>query len=170
MSDKTQTDKVDKLGKMIGDIKIAMMTTAEPGGAMRSRPMWTAGGKDEKFGGELWFFTYAKSGKVHEFETDRHVNLSYAEPSDQEYVSVSGKARLSRDGGKIDELWTDSMKAWFPDGKQTDGIALICVNVDHAEYWDAPNSTMVHLYGVAKAALTGESASGDMGENEKVSL
>ena len=169
MSDKSQTDKVEKLGKLIDDIKVAMMTTAEPGGAMRSRPMWTAGGK-EPFGGSLWFFTYAQSGKVHEFETDRHVNLSYAKPDDQEYVSVSGKARLSRNPAKIDELWTDSMKAWFPQGKGTDGIALINVNVDHAEYWDAPNSTMVHLYGMAKAALTGESASGDLGENEKVSL
>jgi hypothetical protein len=34
--------------------------------------------------------------------------------------------------------------------------ALLKVAVEQAEYWDAPSSTMVYLYGVVKATLTGK--------------
>ena len=37
-----------------------------------------------------------------------------------------------------------------------------------AEYWDAPNSVMVHAYGYVKAVLTGTPPSS--GENEKLSF
>ena len=37
-----------------------------------------------------------------------------------------------------------------------------------AEYWDAPNSTMIMLYGYVKARLTGKSP--HPGENVKVAV
>ena len=73
-------DAIQKLGELIKDIRIAMLTTALPNGSLRSRPMAT---QDTEFDGTLWFFTGVESGKVHEIEDDQHVNLSYAEPSDQ---------------------------------------------------------------------------------------
>ena len=60
------------------------------------------------------------------------------------------------------------MRTWFPKGIDDPEAALLKVAVDGAEYWDAPNSTMVHAYGYLKARLTGESP--HPGENEKVSF
>ncbi|MGI4794501.1 MAG: pyridoxamine 5'-phosphate oxidase family protein [Janthinobacterium lividum] len=47
-------------------------------------------------------------------------------------------------------------------------MALLKVAIDAAEYWDAPNSTMIHAYGYLKARLTGEAP--EPGGNEKVSF
>lgn len=47
-------------------------------------------------------------------------------------------------------------KAWFPNGPDDPKLALLKVEVDQAEYWDGPSSTMVQLIGFAKATLTGQ--------------
>ena len=52
----------------------------------------------------LWFFTQASSHKVLEIDHEHQVNLSYAQPDENRYVSVSGTATLVRDRAKIDEL------------------------------------------------------------------
>ena len=154
-----------KLLDKIKDVKIAMMTTVDNDGALRSRPMKT---QQQEADGNLWFFTGYESAKSHEIEHDAHVNLSYANPDDNLYVSVSGRAQLLRDQQKIDELWSSDMKAWFPDGKEDKNIGLIRVKIEKAEYWDTPSNTMVTLFGMAKAAITGEPAKG--GENKKINL
>lgn len=141
-----------KLWKMISHIKFCMMTTVEEDGSLRSRPM--AGIQDE-FEGELWFFTRASSHKSAEVEAHHQVNLAYAEPDEQDFVSVSGPARLVRDKEKARKYWSEAMKTWFPDGIDDPDLALLCVKVEHAEYWDSPSSTMVHLYGYLKSQITG---------------
>ena len=94
--------------------------------------------------------------------------MTYAEPSKQEYVSLSGKARLVRDKAAISEHWQESMRTWFPKGTEDPDIALLRVEVTEAEYWDAPNSVMVHAYGYVKAVLTGTPP--NPGGNEKISF
>lgn len=161
----TPDQDLEKLVALIKDIKTAMFTTAEIDGTLRSRPMRTQQVKPD---GTLWFFTWEDSGKTHEIKHDRHVNVSYMSDADNTYVSVSGKARVVKDQAKIDELWHEPLKAWFPNGKDDPNIALIKVTIHQAEYWDTPSSTLVHLYGMAKAMITGEAA--DPGENKKINL
>jgi hypothetical protein len=83
-------------------------------------------------------------------------------------VSVSGRARLVRDKDKARELWNPTLRAWFPRGLDDPELALLCVTVTKAEYWDTPNSRMVQLVGFLKGALTGEPYR--PGDNEKVNL
>ena len=154
---------VQKLAKLIKGIKVAMLTTQEADGTLRSRPMAT---QDAEFDGTLWFFTQASSHKVDEIDREHNVNVSYADESDNRYVSVSGRARLVRDRAKIDELWSPILKAWFPKGKDDPEIALLRVDVEKAEYWDAPSSTLVKLVGFAKAMVTGQPYK--PGENKKI--
>jgi general stress protein 26 len=160
-----QKENLKKLKDKIEDIDFTMMTTVDEDGSLRSRPMST---QQVSENGEIWFFTGYESGKSHEIKQDAHVNLSYSKPSDNLFVSVSGKATLSRDKAKIDELWTPELKAWFPEGKDDPNIGLIKVTIDKAEYWDSPNSAVVHLIGFVKATLSGESY--DPGENKKINL
>jgi general stress protein 26 len=167
-AEKKEGDKKDviaHLGELIHGIQVAMMTTVEEDGSLRSRPMWT---HDRDFDGQLWFFTREHSAKVGEVEHDHHVNLSYAEPSKDHFVSVSGRCRVVQDRQKIHELWNPTLKAWFPDGVDDPEIALLCVTVEKAEYWDTPSSRMVQLAGFVKAVLTGEAY--EPGENEKVTV
>lgn len=160
-----RSESIKKLGEMIEDIEFAMLTTAEPDGTLRSRPMAT---QQVEFDGDLWFFTRASSPKVDEIEQEHNVNVSYAAPDKQRYVSVSGRARLVRDKNKIKELWSPELKAWFPEGLDDPDLALLKVTAEQAEYWDSTSSTVAHLIGFVKAVATG--ATYQPGENEKINL
>ena len=157
---------VEKLAKLIKGIKFAMLTTAMPDGTLRSRPMAT---QQVEFSGELWFFTQYNSGKVDEIRNDQHVNVSYADPSDNRYVSVSGRAMIVRDRKKSEELWTELHRAWFPKGLDDPNLALLRVDVHDAEYWDSPSSKVVQLAGFVKAMVTGKPAN-DLTENRKLHM
>ncbi len=163
----TQEEKVKKLEALIADIKVAMFTTIDdPSGRLHARPMHVQGGLDA---GHLYFFTYADSAKVKDFRHDQQVNCAFAKPGDSQFVSISGRARLTQDFALMKEKWAAPLVAWFPDGLETDGIALIDVHVDDAQYWDSRNQLMVHAFGMVKAILTGESVK-DAGDNEKLTL
>ncbi len=155
-------DQATKLWELIKATKFAMMTT-EDGGQLRSRPMAVS---QASFEGALWFFTRASAHKVDEVRKDQRVGVSFADPDRQNYVSMSGGASLVRDAAAIGAHWSEAMRTWFPQGKDDPDIALLRVDVTQAEYWDAPNSKMVHAYGYLKASLTGSPPS--PGENEKV--
>ena len=146
-------DSIKKLGELIHDVKFAMLTSVHPDGSLRSRPMAT---QQVEFDGNLWFFTGLNSEKVRELESNPEVNLSYSAPDDQRYVSVSGRANVSRDRKKMEELWNPLLKAWFPRGLDDPDICLLHVDVTHAEYWDSPSSKMVQLAGFIKSVVTGK--------------
>lgn len=155
-----------KLFELIKDVRICMMTTQESDGSLHSRPMY---GMDADEAGNLWFFTKLQSPKVVEISKDRQVNLGYSNPEKEHFVSIAGVAEVVRDKAKIDEKWSEFLRTWFPDGKDDPSIALIRVKPVRGEYWDAPSSTLVHLYGYVKATLTGQPAT-ELGEQKKVSL
>ena len=166
MAEMTERDEhIKKLAEMIKDIDFAMLTTVAADGTLHSRPMST---QPVEFDGDLWFFTRASAPKVGEIEREHQVNVAYARPDEQRYVSVSGRATVVRDRAKIEELWSPELKAWFPKGLEDPDIALLKVSAERAEYWDSPSSAVAHAISFVKAIVTGTPAS--PGENEKIEL
>lgn len=157
---------IETLREVIKGVKVAMLVTETSDGSLRSRPMVTQG---TEFDGELWFFTDVGSAKVFEIESERHVNISYADPSHDKYVSVSGLASLLNDRAKIRELWNPLAKAWFPGGPDDPQLTLIRVRPTAAEYWDRTSGTLVSIAGFFKAAATGKRLQ-EPGKHEKVSM
>ena len=142
-----------KVHSLIKDIRVAMMGSIAPEGFIHARPMVA---QHEEGSRDLWFFTDRHSEKIPEIRADPRVVLCYSEPSDQNYVSISGTASLVGDRGKIRELWSEPMRTWFPKGPEDPEIMLIKVTAERAQYWDSPSSTLVYAYGYVKAAVTGE--------------
>lgn len=163
----SREESIKKINELIKDIKFAMLTTLEDNNVLRSRPMAT---QDAEFDGTIYFFTKEHSPKVDQINQEHNVNVAYSNPDKQHYVSVSGVARVRTDRAKMEELWTPELTAWFPQGIDDPDIALLEIETRQAEYWDSPNSVIVHLYGLAKAAITGQPAGNEVGENEKVNL
>jgi general stress protein 26 len=157
---------VSKLNELIKDIRIAMLTTVADDGSLRGRPMAT---QDLPFDGDLWFFTAENAHKTEEISREHQVAVTYAEPKDQRYISLSGTAVVTRDATKARELWKPIYKTWFPGGLEDPSLALLHVRVEKAEYWDASSSKMVDLFSRAKAALTGKHPE-EMGEHEKLNV
>ncbi len=160
-------EEIKKLAELIKDVKIAMLSTVDEDGSLRSRPMAT---QQAEFDGDLWFFTDGRSPKIDEVQSEEHVNLSYASPEHSRYVSVSGTARLIRDRAKAKELWNPIYKAWFPGGLDDPNLALLKVSVQKAEYWDSPSGMVVQAIGFVKALATGKRYEAGPGEHEKVEL
>lgn len=157
-------ESIEKLNKMIKGIRFAMFTTVDEDGVLRSRPMAT---QEVEFDGDLWFFTRVDTAKVDEVRQYRQVNVSYADPDDQRYVSVMGSAEVLDDHEKMAELWSPVFKAWFPEGLGDTRLRLIKVAVREAEYWDSPNKVATAI-GFVKSLVTGDAS--DMGENKKIEL
>ncbi|MGB3181766.1 MAG: pyridoxamine 5'-phosphate oxidase family protein [Cyclobacteriaceae bacterium] len=158
-----EKEHIEKVRELTEKIDFCMMVTQEPDGNLRSRPMSTQTVDDK---GLFWFFTNEFSGKVKEIEEYPVVNLAYSEPGKNRYVSVTGVAEVVTDKAKVDELWDDVLKAWFPEGKDDPDLALVKVLPDEAEYWDGSSSKMVRLFKIGKALITGKTY--DTGGNEKV--
>lgn len=160
----TREESIEKLNDLIKDVRIAMLTTIDQG-HLRARPMAT---QEAKFDGVLWFMTSSATHKVAEIRSDNRVNISYSNPDDNTYVSVSGQGKIVTDRQKIEELWNPIYKAWFPKGLDDPTICLLKVDVEQAEYWDSSSSSLVQLFGFVKAITTGKQA--DPGDNEKINL
>ena len=162
----TRENDLEKLRELVKDIDFCMLTTVDEGGDLHSRPMSSNGDIDAD--GDIWFFTNASSHKVSEIAKLPKVNVSFADPDNQRYVSVSGTAQLVRDRAKIDELWRPEFKIWFPEGKADPEIALLRVSLEKAEYWDSPGSTIGYALSFVSSLVTGKQP--DLGENKKVNL
>lgn len=163
MQTRTQSDPgLARLAKLIADAEIAMLTTEDPDGTLRSRPLMTLE-MDEQ--GRLWFFTDLSTRKVGDMDQHRKVNLSYADVARQAYVSICGRVRLLRDPDKARDLWTQRLKPWFPAGLDDPDLGLLEVTVEEAEYWDVPASRMQRLFGLTP---TGAGEPGHPGEHGEV--
>jgi len=161
-----EKNDIEKINELIKGIRVAMLTTIDEDSSLRSRPLYT---QDSEIDGDLWFFVDADSAKGKEIAKDSRVNVSYAEPKDSRYVSLSGTAQMLHDRAKMKELWSPVAKGWYPDGPEDPRLALLRVKVEKAEYWDTPSGKMVQLAGFLKAVITGERLE-YAGENEKIEL
>jgi general stress protein 26 len=129
---------IKKLGDLVGEIQIAMLTTTSADGSLRSRPMRT---QRAKFDGQLWFFTNRESRKAEDILRHPQVSLSYARPEGNSYVWVSGRAELISNRQTAEELWDERYEQWFTIGPSDPYLALIRVTVQQAEYWHAAASS-----------------------------
>ena len=163
------TSSPEKLWDLIRHIRFAMFTTRHSGnGHLHSRPMTTQNGKDDE-GDRLWFFMSRRSDPVSDLESEPTVNISYADPGADSYVSVSGTARVVEDKAKVRALWSKMTQAWFPGGVDDPDLALIEVDIAHAHYWDVKDNKATQVFKMAKAALTGKPPA-DMGESGEVRM
>lgn len=153
--------KLDDLYKLIDGIETAMITTRRADGHLVSRAMAT---QRRTSGADLWFMTNAESEKFEEIARDPHVNVSYYRDRTREWVSVSGKAILSKDRDLIDDLYAPDWKMWLGDtgdGKRDGGphdprIALILVEAHSVTYSKKDRPTPMVLFELVKGMITGQ--------------
>lgn len=163
----TQTDH-QKLWDLIKDTKFGMFTHHHSGGMLHSQPLTTQNKAIDEVA-TLYFFVSRRGEVATHVVEDDNVNVAYANPGNDSYVSVSGQALVVEDMAKKEELWSPMAKAWFPGGPTDPDLALLQVHITHAEYWDVTESKMVQLIKMAKAAITGEPPE-KMGDHKELRL
>jgi general stress protein 26 len=137
-----------KVAELIKDMSVALLTSTSEDSALVMRPMSPLMIDGS---GAIWFFTDLRSAKVEQL---RHVNLSFSNEADSTYVSLSGHGEIHNDRTKIKQLWTPFAKPWFPDGPDSPDLALLRFAPDSAEYWDAPSSKMLRMFGMVASIVT----------------
>ena len=157
---------VRQIADLLEKIDTAMLTTVGPDGFLVSRPLSTRASSFD--GKRVWFFTEADSPKVAEIARHPKVNLAYASSDRNTYVSLAGTAEVNRDRRRIGRLWTDAMKAFFPNGKDDPNLVLLEVQVRSIEYWDGPGSLVGKLVGFVVARVTGDEE--HMGDNRLIDM
>lgn len=158
----------EKLWDLIKDIKFAMFTTRHRNGHLHSRPMTTQNSRiDEDT--SLWFFMSRRSEVVADIAAEPVVGVTYADTDADDYVSVSGQARIVEDTARKRRLWNKMTEAWFPKGVDDPDLALVQVSITHADYWEAKDSKLTQLFKMAKSAVTGHPPA-DMAEHGRVNM
>jgi len=163
-----ETNSRVQLWDLIKDIKFAMFTTRHPNGHLHSRPMTTQNAKVDE-DDRLWFFMSRRADPLEDFKSEANVNVSYADPGKDSYVSVSGIASVSEDMAKRRALWSKMAQAWFPGGVDDPDLALVEVRISHAHYWDVKENKLTQLFKMAKAAVSGETPKG-LGETGEIRM
>lgn len=161
----THSEAIKKIDELIQGKQIAMLTSITQEGHFHARPMAVL---EMDFDGNVWFFTNKDAPKVDQIGSEPRVNVAYSDPSNQDYVSLSGKAHLVVDKSLNEKYWKPQFEAWFPDGLDDPQLALLKIEVDGAEYWDSPSSTVAHIKGFIQSKITGEQA--PVGDHAKVAI
>lgn len=144
-------EQIKDFYERLEEFDTAMLVTHATDGELRARPMSMA---DVGENGELWFVTELDSAKVDEIIADSRVNISLQD--DDKYLSISGRAIIVRDRAKIEELWNETWKVWFPDGQDDPNLALLKIDATEGEYWDMEGmNKLKYLFEAGKALATG---------------
>lgn len=151
--------KLDDLYKLIDDMEVCLFTTRRGDGRLVTRPMQV---QERTSGTDLWFVTDVEANKLDELATDPHVNLGFYSNKSREWVSVSGKAIITRDRDLIEAMYKPDWKAWFPEegaertgGPEDPRIALVLVEALSVIYFKKTKPQPVILFEIAKAMVTG---------------
>ena len=153
---------VDRAWELMKKIGFAMLVTHD-GDKLRARPM---SAYLERENNAVYFLTDARRHKDEEIAKHPGINLSFADASDQNYVSVTGTAVVSNDRAKIKQLFSTEAKAWW-DSADDPNIRVLKITPDDAEFWDSPG-TVISYVKMAAAAVTGTRP--EIGDNRKVAM
>jgi general stress protein 26 len=155
---------IGKLKEIISKRRVGMLGTYS-GKELNFRPMSHVDVDDT---GKIWFFTSLTSLKADELERNSSVILTYANESDNSYLSLNGMAFLNTDRTKMKELFNPFIKAWFPDGLNDPKICLLVVQPDEFEYWSTNENKVITSIKMLWAAMT--STQPPIGEHKSYTL
>lgn len=154
------------LWDLIKDTRFCMLSHRHADGTLHSHPLTTQN-KTLDEDGCLYFFVSKSTEVGQRLRQDGNVNLAYANPDKDTWVSVTGTARVTQDTARKKELFSPMAKAWFPGGPEDPDMELVEVRIDEAEYWNVKENKLLQLLKMGKAAATGQRLK-KMGEHGEV--
>lgn len=161
----TPAEQIAHFHDLLTKFHTAMLITHGQEGNLGIRPMALAHVEDDC---RVWFFTGASTSKAQEIENDSRVYL-VCQDDKSAYLALSGLAELSTDPAKIDEVWKEPFRVWFPGGKEDPQLKLIMIQPTMGEYWDNGGIRKIEfLFDTLKAYVTGTTPKIQEGEQHGV--
>ncbi|WP_370324981.1 pyridoxamine 5'-phosphate oxidase family protein [Euzebya sp.] len=139
----------DQFLEVLDEFDTCIMTTFTRDGTPHGRPMHVA----ERDGDTLRFVTAVDAAKVKEVAAGDPVVLTFQ--SSTRWVAATGSARVHQDRGAVADLWSEPMRAWFPDGPDDPQLCVMDVDLESGEWWDVSGTDLASFaFGVAKSVVT----------------
>lgn len=152
--DLTGAEAIEKIKELIDKAGCCFfVTSANLNGSHKSRPM-SVQTTDEA--GHIWFFSAKDSFKNMELEQDNKVTLYFQGSSYSDFLELNGKAIVSDDRKKIEELWEPSVKAWFTEGIDDPRISVIQFIPETGYYWDTKHGNAIAGIKMMISAVVGK--------------
>ena len=147
-----ETNPHEHLRALIADFHIGMMVTHATDGSFHARPMAIA-----EHGGncDIWFVTAVQSPKMQEVRIDNRGLVTLQSLTKQ--VTLTGMFECVKDHTKIEALWNERFRVWFPQGKDDPTLVLMHLVTEEAEYWDSSGiQGLKYIIKAAKAYVSHE--------------
>lgn len=154
----------EKLKELATDIDFCMMATNLGNKPLSVIPMSTKKVDDN---GDIWFLSGADSDHNKDIERSNDVHLIYSKPGSMEFLSVYGKASITKDKQILKDLYGKSDDNWF-DGLDDPNLTALQFNPSEAYYWDTKNNKFVTLFKMGVGAITGDQP--DIGVSGKLNV
>jgi general stress protein 26 len=104
--------------------------------------------------GTLWFVTGRDTPKMDELTA--HPDALVCFQKGDQFVTASGRVEVVQDRNKVEELWSESFRAWF-DGKDDPNLVLLRLIASTGEYWDQSGTRgLKYAFRAAKAYASKE--------------
>jgi len=149
----THQEAIAKFKEIVKHESVCLFTTRLTEVPLTTRPMSVKKVCDQ---GNFWFLSAADSDKNQEIADDPRVQLFISNTSNYEFLSVYGTATVFQNQEKIDELWSDIAKAWFPGGKDDPRVTVIKVAPEEGFYWDTKDGKLISMIKIMASAVTGK--------------
>ena len=146
-------EAIEKFKEIVKHEPTCLFTTKLGQVPLNTRPMGVQKVCDQ---GNFWFLSASDSEKNREIAEDNRVQLFFLNTGKYEFLSLYGKASVTRDRTKIDELWSPIAKAWFEEGKEDPRVTVIKVTPEEGYYWDTKDGKLVSLLKIAASAISGK--------------
>ena len=105
--------------------------------------------RDVDYDGDTYFFARDGEELIRDIEKDPEVNLAYVHApalmGKTLYLSVNGRAQVVRDRAMMKKHWVPDLEAWFQQGVDTPGLAMIHVHADSVKYWQGQENGVVKV-------------------------
>lgn len=149
---KTHREETAHVRELLNEFSTAMLITHGLERRLHARPMAIA---DIGENLELWFVSGEDSIKIHEIESDTRAHV-VCQKDQSAHLSLSGTATVERDRARVEQLWKEAFRVWFPKGKDDPNLVLIRFTPEHAEFWDNTGfNKIAYLWDAARAYVTG---------------
>lgn len=160
MADHDRPDPPRPLDDFFSPGTTVMVATPALDGFVDARPLTVAGVN----GDVLAHLIDASAPWMQSLDEGDHVLLTLSDNRSNDWVSVTGRAHISTDEARIDELWSPMASSFFEQGRDTPDIAVLEVRAEHGQYWSSASGRLGSLLTMVKAAVTDARDSGDHGD------
>ena len=142
----TDQNCISRVWDIVEQARIGMLTTKFSGG-LRARPLEARTDRDA---GIIWFVTDVRGTKDDEIDAAHDIGLVFIAGGDRVYLSISGRAFVTRDTAKAKEIWRKTDDTWFAGGPDDPNVRVLRIEPVTAELWDGPSSVAAAVFEFAK--------------------